>query len=170
VNGAAPGRRALPHESNANSDRLTAARQTRSKINVLVLSYGVIGAKRCPGQDRIALLRDWLPDWPAQNSIRVSLVVVATATRGPQGPTHQHRRPISPVATKSSEPRRVYRSGVPALNIRGALRRSAFVGFRTPAHHGPCHALRAGVRKPPKNETAGEGTRTAPSLCRAMEI
>ena len=37
-------------------------------------------------------------------------------------------------------------------------------GFRTPAHHGPCHALRAGVRKPPKNETAGEGRRTAPSL------
>jgi hypothetical protein len=32
-------------------------------------------------------------------------------------------------------------------------------GFRTPAHHGPCHALRAGVRKPPKNETAGGDAR-----------
>jgi hypothetical protein len=36
-------------------------------------------------------------------------------------------------------------------------------GFRTPAHH-ECRALGAGVRKPPKNETAGEGTRTEPSL------
>ena len=32
-------------------------------------------------------------------------------------------------------------------------------GFRTPAHHEPCHALRAGVRKPPKNETAGGDAR-----------
>jgi hypothetical protein len=30
--------------------------------------------------------------------------------------------------------------------------------FRTPAHHERCRALGAGVRKSPKNETAGEGT------------
>jgi hypothetical protein len=40
-----------------------------------------------------------------------------------------------------------------------AARESGFVyGFRTPAHHERCRALGAGVRKPPKNETAGEGT------------
>src|SRR5262249_53551060 len=38
-------------------------------------------------------------------------------------------------------------------------KRDLIYGFRTPAHHGPCHALGAGVRKPPKNETAGEGTK-----------
>ena len=34
-------------------------------------------------------------------------------------------------------------------------------GFRTPAHHGPGHALQAGVRKPPKNETAGGDARSS---------
>src|SRR5215467_4254135 len=37
-------------------------------------------------------------------------------------------------------------------------RRVLIYGFRTPAHHERCRALVAGVRKPPKNETAGEGT------------
>ena len=37
-------------------------------------------------------------------------------------------------------------------------KRDLIYGFRTPAHHEKCRALVAGVRKPPKNETAGEGT------------
>ena len=36
-------------------------------------------------------------------------------------------------------------------------KRDLIYGFRTPAHHERCRALGAGVRKPPKNETAGEG-------------
>src|SRR5262252_4319087 len=43
-------------------------------------------------------------------------------------------------------------------------KRDLIYGFRTPAHHGPCHRLRAGVRKPPKNETAGGDARSSRDL------